>query len=185
MVPDKERGTGAVRKDEPLGKPCSLVASAVALDKSANVCVRRGASNSLSSAVSMSVFSGFGCAMVSSSLACRRSARAFSTGPKTRARNLVWLAFLLLARALLAMLGVESGGSRGAWESRLVSCACAKRRAGINFAVANAGGSAVDAGPCPRVRLVTLALRRAAGHGQAARAARSTSTPARSHGGLD
>jgi hypothetical protein len=66
--------------------------------------VRKGVAYSPSSAVSISVLSGFACWMVASSLAWMRSARAFSTGPNTRARSLVWLTLMLLARALFAIV---------------------------------------------------------------------------------
>jgi hypothetical protein len=107
----------AVRKDEPLGKSSSLVASVVAVKVSGGVYGDIGWGVLQSSAVSMSVFSGFSCWMVARSFAWMRSARAFSAGPNTRARSLVRFAFLLLARAPLAML-CGCVGRRGgyAWE---------------------------------------------------------------------
>lgn len=103
----KERGMGAVRKDEPLGKSSSLVASAeVAAAKrvSAKVDLHVRWVSLHSSETSMSVFSGLGCWIVSRSFACSLSARAFSTGPNTPARSLVRFAFLLLARAPFAIV---------------------------------------------------------------------------------
>lgn len=103
---ERKRGMGTVSRDEPLGKS-SLVASSVVLagTKLKGASGRGWFGDSLSS-VSISVFSGLGCAIVSRSLACRRSARACSTGPNTLARSLVRFAFLLLARAPLAIVRV-------------------------------------------------------------------------------
>jgi len=104
---ERERGMGTVSSDEPLGKSSSLVASSAALaGTELEGAHARGRTGDSLSSVSMSVFSGLGCAIVSRSLACRRSARACSTGPNTLARSLVRFAFLLLARAPLAIVSV-------------------------------------------------------------------------------
>lgn len=104
---------GAVSKDEPLAKSSSLVASVVVARNCQQLYRVIEIMNSQSSAVSISVFSGLSCWIVASSFAWMRSARAFSTGAKTRARSLVWFTFLLLARALLAI--VTWGVSRCWW----------------------------------------------------------------------
>lgn len=105
-VARRDWGIGVVRRNEPLGKPSSLVpvvavASVGEQVRFRSFAARRGGGRgrSVPSAESTSIsfsfaVSGLGCWAVSRSFWWRRSRRASSTGWKTRARSLVRFAFL-------------------------------------------------------------------------------------------
>lgn len=110
-VLERDRGTGAVRKNEPFSSSsfASVVAaSALALEEVmvvvSSICVPSFSTLFLGGA-------GFSALMVASSFAWRRSARAFSTGPKTFARSFLRLVRSVEARSPFAIVVVT--GMRG------------------------------------------------------------------------